>query len=71
VDSEEVLVGIETERKKRLGPLTRRFIVVEGMSQTDGAMMDLPKVVSIFVFGALFCKLTLAQVQLQISSAFG
>lgn len=42
---EEVLVGVEKERKKRRGPLTRRFIVTEGIFQRDGAMVDLPKLV--------------------------
>jgi serine palmitoyltransferase len=44
---EEVLISIEKERKKRRGPLTRRFIVTEGIFQKDGAMVDLPKIVSL------------------------
>ncbi|KDR76887.1 hypothetical protein GALMADRAFT_245995 [Galerina marginata CBS 339.88] len=44
---EEVLVGIEKERKKRRGPLTRRFIVTEGIFQKDGAMVDLPKLIEL------------------------
>ena len=42
---EEVLLSVEKERKKRRGPLTRRFIVTEGIFQKDGAMVDLPKLV--------------------------
>ncbi len=42
---EEVLISIEKERKKRRGPLTRRFIVTEGIFEKDGAMADLPKLV--------------------------
>src|SRR6266540_1891188 len=42
---EEVLITIEKERKRRKTPLTRRFIVTEGIFQKDGAMVDLPKLV--------------------------
>ena len=45
---EEVLMAVEKERKKRRGPLTRRFIVTEGIFQKDGAMVDLPKLVRDF-----------------------
>ncbi|KAH9029582.1 serine palmitoyltransferase [Lactarius pseudohatsudake] len=31
------------ERRKRRGPLTRRFIVTEGIFEKDGAMVNLPK----------------------------
>ncbi|KAH9474532.1 Serine palmitoyltransferase 1 [Psilocybe cubensis] len=44
---EEVLIGIEKERKKRRGPMTRRFIVTEGIFQKDGAMVDLPKLIEL------------------------
>ena len=43
---EDVLLSIEKERRKRRGPLTRRFIVTEGIFKKDGAMVDLPKLVS-------------------------
>lgn len=42
---EEVLVSVEKERKKKRLPLTRRFIVTEGIFENDGALLDLPKVV--------------------------
>lgn len=42
---EDVLESVEKERKKRRGPLTRRFIVTEGIFEKDGAMVDLPKLV--------------------------
>jgi serine palmitoyltransferase len=43
---EGVLLSVEKERRKRRGPLTRRFIVTEGIFEKDGAMVDLPKLVS-------------------------
>jgi len=43
---EDVLLSIEKERRKRRGPLTRRFIVTECIFEKDGAMVDLPKLVS-------------------------
>lgn len=45
---EDVLISIEKDSKRRRGPLTRRFIVTEGIFQRDGAMVDLPKLVNIF-----------------------
>ena len=42
---EEVLQSVEKERKKRKQPLTRRFIVTEGIFENDGSLLDLPKVV--------------------------
>jgi len=44
---EEALVAVEKERKKRRMPLTRRFIVTEGIFQKDGAMADLPKLIEL------------------------
>ncbi|KAG7445269.1 serine palmitoyltransferase [Guyanagaster necrorhizus] len=44
---EEVLQGIEKERKKKRGPLTRRFIVTEGIFEKDGLMVDLPKLIEL------------------------
>ena len=43
---EDVLLSVEKERRKRRGPLTRRFIVTEGIFEKDGAIVDLPKLVS-------------------------
>lgn len=42
---EEVLQGVEKERLKKRLPLTRRFIVTEGIFENDGEMVDLPKIV--------------------------
>ena len=42
---EHVLETVEKERRKRKAPLTRRFIVTEGIFDHDGAMSDLPKLV--------------------------
>ncbi|KAH9027002.1 serine palmitoyltransferase [Lactarius pseudohatsudake] len=39
----DVLLSVEKERRKRRGPLTRRFIITEGIFEKDGAMVDLPK----------------------------
>ncbi|KAG6837531.1 hypothetical protein H0H93_007712 [Arthromyces matolae] len=44
---EDVLESVERERKKRRGPLTRRFIITEGIFEKDGAMVDLPKLIEI------------------------
>ena len=43
---EDVLLSVEKGRRKRRGPLTRLFIVNEGIFEKDGAMADLPKLVS-------------------------
>lgn len=42
---EDVLQGVEKERKKKRLPLTRRFIVTEGIFANDGSLLDLPKLV--------------------------
>ena len=42
---EEVLESVERERQKRRQPLTRRFIIAEGIFEKDGTMLDLPKLV--------------------------
>lgn len=46
---EEVLEVVEKERRKKGGKVTRRFIVTEGIFEKDGAMVDLPKIVSSFM----------------------
>ncbi|KAI9438101.1 serine palmitoyltransferase [Lactarius indigo] len=53
---EDVLLSVEKERRKRRGPVTRRFIVTEGVSEKDGAMVDLPKVVSLGRTGRSFTE---------------
>ena len=40
-----MLEGVEKERRKKRAPLTRRFIITEGIFKKDGAMVDLPKLV--------------------------
>ncbi|KAH9029580.1 serine palmitoyltransferase [Lactarius pseudohatsudake] len=44
---EDVLLSIEKERRKRRGPLTRRFIVTEDIFGKDGAMVNLPKLIEL------------------------
>jgi serine palmitoyltransferase len=42
---EDVLESLEKDRRRRRAPLTRRFIVTEGIFERDGSMADLPKLV--------------------------
>jgi serine palmitoyltransferase len=54
---EDVLESVEKERRKRKAPLTRRFIITEGIFEKDGAMVDLPRLVGVLhpylrVYGA-------------------
>ncbi|KAF9073987.1 serine palmitoyltransferase [Rhodocollybia butyracea] len=44
---EEVLQSVEKERRKRKGPLTRRFIITEGIFERDGTMTDLPRLIEL------------------------
>ncbi|KAK7044202.1 serine palmitoyltransferase component [Paramarasmius palmivorus] len=44
---EEVLQAVEKDRKKKRAPLTRRFIITEGIFERDGAMVDLPKLIEL------------------------
>ncbi|KAH8988171.1 serine palmitoyltransferase [Lactarius hatsudake] len=44
---EDVLLSVETDRQRRREPLTRRFIVTEGIFEKDGAMVDLPKLIGL------------------------
>lgn len=55
---EEVLISVEKECKRKRLPLTRRFIITEGIFERDGAMTDLPKLVC-FVFWPCYCLLDL------------
>ncbi|KAH8988178.1 serine palmitoyltransferase [Lactarius hatsudake] len=43
----DVLLSIEKERRKRRGPLSRRFIVTEGIFEKDSAMVDFPKLIEL------------------------
>ncbi|KAH9160505.1 serine palmitoyltransferase subunit 1 isoform a variant, partial [Lactarius sanguifluus] len=40
---EDVLLSVEKDRQRRCKPLTRWFIVTEGIFEKDGTMVDLPK----------------------------
>ncbi|EPQ50783.1 serine palmitoyltransferase [Gloeophyllum trabeum ATCC 11539] len=44
---EDVLQGIAKERKKKKAPLTKMFIVTEGIFEKDGVMTDLPKLIEL------------------------
>ncbi|KAI0048661.1 serine palmitoyltransferase [Auriscalpium vulgare] len=44
---EDVLESVQRETRKRKLPLTRRFIVTEGIFEKDGAMVDLPKIIEL------------------------
>ncbi|KAH9164367.1 serine palmitoyltransferase [Lactarius sanguifluus] len=44
---EDVLLSVEKDRQRRREPLTRRFIVTEGIFEKDGAMVDLPKLIEL------------------------
>ncbi|TFY83161.1 hypothetical protein EWM64_g853 [Hericium alpestre] len=44
---EAVLESVEKDRRRRKGPLVRRFIVTEGIFEKDGAMVDLPKLIEL------------------------
>ena len=43
---EDIFLSVEKERLKHRGPLTRIFIVTEDIFDKDGALVDLPKLVS-------------------------
>lgn len=44
---EQVLEHVDKEHRKRKGPLTRRFIVTEGLFERDGQIADLPRLVEL------------------------
>jgi serine palmitoyltransferase len=62
---EDVLDSVEKERKKRRGPLTRRFIITEGIFEKDGAMTDLPKLVCTMCATLLHLDRIIPQVELK------
>ena len=49
-DMQRVLEKVVKEQRRK--PLTRRFIVTEGLSESVGDMIDLPKIVSDFPPGS-------------------
>ena len=51
-DMERVLAKVVKEQAKK--PLTRRFIVTEGLFEESGDMINLPKIVRIFHASLLF-----------------
>ncbi|KAF8314084.1 serine palmitoyltransferase [Clavulina sp. PMI_390] len=44
---EEVVIGVTKELKKKRAPLTRHFIITEGIFENDGVVSDLPKLVEL------------------------
>ncbi|KAI6020216.1 hypothetical protein PISMIDRAFT_675045 [Pisolithus microcarpus 441] len=44
---EDVLVSVEKDRRKRGAPVTRRFIITEGIFERDGEIVDLPKLIEL------------------------
>jgi serine palmitoyltransferase len=47
---EATLLAVEKEHKKKKWPLTRRFIITEGIFEKDGQMVDLPKIVGVLFY---------------------
>ena len=47
-DLERVLEEIQKEHVRLKKPLTRRFIIAEGLSETFGDIVNLPKLVPFF-----------------------
>ena len=54
-DLERVLEKVTKEEKARKRPLTRRFIVTEGLSEGVGDLVDLRALVSNFAIARLPC----------------
>lgn len=44
---EDVLISVEKDRRKRGTPITRRFIITEGIFERDGEIVDLPKLIEL------------------------
>ena len=66
---EEVLESVEKERKKRRQPLTRRFIITEGIFEKDGAMIDLPKLVCLLTLTCRRRRLTCVRLNSNTSTS--
>jgi len=55
-DLERVLEEIRVEHLRSRKPLTRRFIIVEGLSENYGDIIDLPRVVPPLYKTWLMCR---------------
>ena len=62
-DLERVLEEIKEEHYRSRNPLTRRFIVTEGLSENFGDIVDLPRVVQSFAFRI---QLTIVRIEEEI-----
>lgn len=67
---DEVLQAVEKERIKKRLPLTRRFIVTEGIFENDGAMVDLPKIVRLLVVSLSVSHVPVFRLRLSTSTSF-
>ncbi len=67
-DLERVLQKVVKEQAKK--PLTRRFIVTEGLSETVGDCVDLPKLVRFSRYRTVETLLTTSQVELKLRYKF-
>jgi serine palmitoyltransferase len=61
---EEVAQSVAKEVKKKRLPLTRQFIITEGIFENDGALSDLPKLVRFAEFLSAIAFLWLMHSQL-------
>ena len=52
-DLQRVLARVTKEQAKK--PLTRRFIITEGLFENVGDLSDLPKIVRVDSFSLVFC----------------
>lgn len=53
----EVLEAVDRENKRNKAPLTRRFIVTEGLFEGDGQIADLPRLVGLI----LYCNMMVSE----------
>ena len=67
---DHVLESVEKERRKRRAPLTRRFIVTEGIFDHDGAMSDLPKLVRNAIYYPLQPSLSYSTTQIELKKKY-